>query len=76
MECRGDTSIDINANPVATFAESSDDEIKLLVDAGILFRDAVPAFKAVPGVLRADLIGADKSTALLPHSNIATAKQG
>jgi len=58
------TSIDINANPVATYAESSDDEVKLLVDAGILFRDAVPAFKAVPGVLRADLIGADKSTAV------------
>jgi multidrug efflux pump subunit AcrB len=57
-------SIDINANPVATYAESSDDDVKLLVDAGILFRDAVPAFKAVPGVLRADLIGADKSTAV------------
>jgi multidrug efflux pump subunit AcrB len=58
------TSIDINAVPVATYAESSDDEVKLLVDAGILFRDAVPAFKAVSGVLRADLIGADKSTAV------------
>ncbi len=58
------TSIDINANPVATYAESSADETKLLVDAGILYRDAVPAFKAVPGVQRADLIGADKSTAV------------
>lgn len=58
------TSIDINANPVATYADSSDDETRLLVDAGILFRDAVPAFTAVSGVLRADLIGADKTTAV------------
>jgi multidrug efflux pump subunit AcrB len=58
------TSIDINANPVATYAESSDDETQLLVDAGVLYRQAVPAFEAVPGVLRADLIGADKSTAV------------
>lgn len=58
------TSIDINANPVATYAESSDDETRLLADAGVLYRDAVPAFEAVPGVLRADLIGADKSTAV------------
>jgi multidrug efflux pump subunit AcrB len=58
------TSIDINANPVVTYAESSNDETRLLVDAGILFRDAVPAFEAVAGVLRADLLGADKSTAV------------
>ena len=58
------TSIDINANPVATYAESNDDEMQLLADAGVLFREAVPAFEAVPGVLRADLIGADKSTAV------------
>ena len=66
------TSIDINANPVATYADSSDDETRLLVDAGILFRDAVPAFKAVPGVLRADLIGADKSTAVRLNGQRAT----
>ena len=58
------TSIDINANPVVTYAESSNDATQLLVDAGLLYRDAVPAFRAVPGVLRADLLGADKSTAV------------
>jgi multidrug efflux pump subunit AcrB len=58
------TSIDINANPVATYAVSSDDARQLLVDAGIFYRQAVPAFEAVPGVLRADLIGADKTTAV------------
>jgi multidrug efflux pump subunit AcrB len=58
------TSIDINANPVVTYAESADDRNRLLLDAGILFRDAVPAFEAVSGVLRADLIGADKTTAV------------
>jgi multidrug efflux pump subunit AcrB len=66
------TSIDINANPVATYAESSADATQLLVDAGILFRDAVPAFEAVPGVLRADLIGADKSTAVRLNGKRAT----
>jgi len=58
------TSIDINANPVVTYAVSGDDATQLLVDAGILYRQAVPAFEAVPGVLRADLIGADKTTAV------------
>jgi multidrug efflux pump subunit AcrB len=66
------TSIDINANPVATYAESGDDPTQLLVDAGILFREAVPAFEAVPGVLRADLIGADKSTAVRLNGQRAT----
>ncbi len=65
-------SIDVNANPVATYAESSDDQTQLLVDAGVLFRDAVPAFEAVPGVLRADLIGADKSTAVRLNGERAT----
>lgn len=66
------TSIDINANPVATYAESSDDANQLLLDAGILFRQAVPAFEALPGVLRADLIGADKSTAVRLNGRRAT----
>ncbi len=66
------TSIDINANPVATYADSSDNATRLLVDAGILYRDAVPAFAAVPGVLRADLIGADKTTAVRLNGRRAT----
>ncbi len=45
------TSIDINASPVATYAEASNNKARLLVDAGILHPDAVPAFVAVPEVL-------------------------
>jgi multidrug efflux pump subunit AcrB len=64
--------IDINADPVATYAESNDNANQLLVDAGVLFAQAVPAFEAVPGVLRADLIGADKSTAVRLNGQRAT----
>jgi multidrug efflux pump subunit AcrB len=58
------TSIDINETAVTTFAVTEKDTNRLLIDAGILYRQAVPAFQSIPGVLRAELIGADPTTSV------------
>lgn len=58
------TSVDINEDAVVTYALTEPDTNHLLIDAGILFKQAVPAFQAIPGVLRAELIGADRSTSV------------
>ena len=58
------TSVDINEDAVTTYAVTEQDTNRLLVDAGMLYHQAVPAFEKIPGVLRADLIGADPSTAV------------